>query len=190
MTQSIHIVGLSGSLRKASFNTVLLDNASRFLSEDFQFTIADLSQIPFYNQELENNLPASVQQFADLCHSADGILISTPEYNGQISGVLKNALDWVSRQNVQTPLALKPVAIMGATSGLGGTARAQTNLRALLFALNMDPVNRPEFQLPQAQNKIDEFGNINDLRSLQILQQLVNNFCVKVIKHKKENLDK
>lgn len=189
MTQRLHIVGLSGSLRKASFNTTLLEQAKHFLPNDFDFSFADLSQIPLYNQDLENDLPPAVKQFAELCRSADGILISTPEYNFQIPGLLKNALDWVSRQNVQTPLALKPVAIMGATMGMGGTARAQTSMRELLFSLNMDPVNRPEFMLSQAQNKFDESGKLNDPISLQILQQLVENFAVKVRKHKKENGD-
>lgn len=186
MAERLHIVGLSGSLRKASFNTMLLEQASDFLPEEFDFTLADLSQIPLYNQDLENDLPLSVKQFAELCQSAHGFLISTPEYNAQISGVLKNALDWVSRQNLKTPLALKPVAIMGATAGMGGTARAQTNLRQLLFSLNMDPVNRPEFLLPQAQTKFDESAKLNDPMSVKILLQLVENFAIKVSKHKRE----
>ncbi|MCQ6561042.1 NADPH-dependent FMN reductase [Paenibacillus mendelii] len=175
-----HIVGISGSLRKGSHNTLLLQQAQQFLPKDYQFTLADISQIPLYNQDDESNLPAAVEQFAALCRSADGFLISTPEYNGQISGVLKNALDWVSRPIVQTPLALKPIAIMGSTMGMGGTARAQINLRNLLFALNMDPVNRPEFQLSQAHLKFDESGAFTDPNGLKILQQLIENLAVKV----------
>ena len=182
MTRTYHIVGLTGSLRRASSNKTLLENAAGFLPSHFRYTYADLGDIPLYNQDLETDgIPEPVLRLAELCRSADGILISTPEFNGQITGVLKNALDWLSRKPVDTPLALKPVAIMGATPGLGGTARAQTNLRQLLFALNMDAVNRPEMQLRQAPSKFDAVGRLTDESSRDILRQLVDNLCAKVI---------
>lgn len=184
MTQTFHIVGLTGSLRKASMNKTLLKNAALFLPENFTYTYADLGDLPLYNQDLEEDLPESVKQFAELCSSADGILISTPEYNGLITGVLKNALDWVSRKNIGAPLATKPVAIMGATTGPGGTARAQTNLRQLLFALDMDSVNRPELKLSQAHMKFNDEGRLSDFGTLQVLQQLVDKFVQKVEKSK------
>lgn len=186
MTERLHIVGISGSLRKNSYNTQLLHNAASLMPEEFQFTLADISVLPLYNQDLESELPEAVQQFAELCHSANGFVISTPEYNGQISGALKNALDWASRPAVQTPLALKPVALMGATPGMGGTARAQMNMRTLFFGLNMDPVNRPEFQLPQSHTKFDDTGALTDPMAQQIMQQLVDNLVTKVKKHVEE----
>ncbi|NIK71591.1 NADPH-dependent FMN reductase [Paenibacillus sp. BK720] len=184
MTQSYHIVGLTGSLRKASLNKTLLKNAAVFLPENYTYTYADLGDLPLYNQDLEEDLPESVKQFAELCSSADGFLISTPEYNGLITGVLKNALDWVSRKSIGAPLAAKPVAVMGATTGPSGTARAQTNLRQLIFALDMDPVNRPELKLAQAHLKFDDDGRLTDFATLQVLQQLVDKFVHKVERSK------
>ncbi|GLX67890.1 NADPH-dependent FMN reductase [Paenibacillus glycanilyticus] len=179
-----HIVGLTGSLRKASLNKSLLKNAALFLPESYTYTYADLSDLPLYNQDLEENLPEEVKQFAELCKSADGFLISTPEYNGMITGVLKNALDWVSRKNIGAPLATKPVAVMGATPGPGGTVRAQMNLRQLIFALDMDPVNRPELKLSHATMKFDDDGRITDFATLQVLEQLMGKFVDKVERSK------
>ena len=183
MAHQIKVIGLSGSLRKESYNTMLLKNASRFLPDDISFTLAEIANIPFYNEDLESDLPKSLTEFVELCSTADAVLISTPEYNGQIPGVLKNALDWVSIASLHKPLALKPIAIMGASTGLVGTARAQMNLRNLLFALNMDPVNRPEIRLAQANFKFNGDGILTDEKDLQMLEQLMTNFVVKVRKH-------
>jgi chromate reductase len=187
MTHQIKVLGISGSLRNKSYNTMLLKHASKFLPDDFSFTLAEISNLPYYNDDLENNLPKSVTEFVELCRTADAVLITTPEYNGQIPGVLKNALDWVSIAPLQKPLALKPIAIMGASTGLVGTARAQTNLRNLLFALNMDPVNRPEVRLSQANLKFNEDGILTDDKDLQMLEQLITNLVVKVRKNLEEN---
>lgn len=182
MNQTYHIVGLTGSLRRQSYNKTLLENAASLLPDNFRYTYADLGDIPLYNQDLEDGeLPEPVLRLAELCRSADGVLISTPEYNGQITGVLKNALDWLSRKPVGTPLAQKPAAIMGASTGLGGTARAQTNLRQLLVSLNMDTVNRPELLLRQAQGKFDGEGKLADEATRDILKHLLDNLCAKVI---------
>ncbi|MBB3130374.1 chromate reductase [Paenibacillus rhizosphaerae] len=186
MSERFHIVGISGSLRKHSHNTQLLHNAAALLPEDFRFTLADISALPLYNQDLESELPEAVKQFAELLHSGSGFLISSPEYNGQLSGALKNALDWASRPALQTPLALKPVALMGATPGMGGTGRAQVGIRSLLFALNMDAVNRPEFLLPQSHTKFDDSGALTDPMAQQIMQQLVDNLVTKIKKHAEE----
>lgn len=159
MTSSPHIVGFAGSLRKESINKALLLNAKELLPEGYRFTLADLSEIPAYNQDLESDLPAAVHELAALCQTADGFLISTPEYNYSVPGFLKNAFDWLSRPNVGRPLASKPVAIMGATPGMFGTSRAQSHLRDMLFGLNMEPVNRPEVLVPQAHTKFDETGD-------------------------------
>lgn len=180
MTTTYHIVGFVGSLRKQSINKALLLNAKGFLPANYQFTLADISEIPSYNQDLETDMPQSVLKLAELCKSADGFLISTPEYNYSIPGFLKNAFDWLSRQNVGTPLATKPVAIMGATPSLFGTSRAQINLRELLFALNMDPVTRPEVLVPQAYPKFDEVGTFTDEAGRQFLQMLVEALVKKV----------
>ncbi|MED4585792.1 NAD(P)H-dependent oxidoreductase [Brevibacillus choshinensis] len=180
MTAKPHIVGISGSLRKGSLNTMLLLNAKGFLPEHYTFTLADISQLPHYNQDLEAELPASVLQLVELCKSADGFLISSPEYNWSIPGALKNALDWLSRQAVGTPLASKPAAIMGGTPGGFGTSRGQLHLREQMFALNLDAVGRPEVLVPQLHTKFDEAGQFSDEMGRKLLQQLVDNFVQKV----------
>jgi chromate reductase len=176
MMSQPHIVGFCGSIRKDSINKALLLQASKLLPSYYRFTLADISQLPHYNQDLENDLPASVRELAQLAQSADAFLISTPEYNYSVPGVLKNALDWLSRQFVGTPLASKPVAIMGATPGMFGTARAQVHLRDILFGLNMSPVNRPEVLVTQGDKKLDVHnGVLTDEASLAFLKQLVDN---------------
>lgn len=169
-----HVVGICGSLRKESLNRMLLLNASKLLPNEYRFTLADISQIPLFNQDLETQLPQSVIDLARLAESADAFLISTPEYNYSVPGVLKNVLDWLSRQSSGAPLALKPVAIMGATPGLFGTARAQTHLRDILFGVNMVPVNRPEVLVPQAHTKFDANGKLTDDTTRNFLQQLID----------------
>ncbi|WP_258168720.1 NADPH-dependent FMN reductase [Paenibacillus sp. AR247] len=185
MSERFHIVGISGSLRKHSHNTQLLHNAAALLPEDFRFTLADISVLPLPIRIWKVNCRSGEA----VCRAAafgEWLLISSPEYNGQLSGALKNALDWASRPALQTPLAQKPVALMGATPGMGGTGRAQVGIRSLLFALNMDSVNRPEFLLPQSHTKFDESGALTDPMAQQIMQQLVDNLVTKIKKHANE----
>ncbi|SEN50474.1 NADPH-dependent FMN reductase [Lihuaxuella thermophila] len=172
--RQVHIVGICGSLRKDSWNRKLLFNASQLLPNDYRFTLADISSIPPFNEDLESQLPQPVTDLARLAESADAFLISTPEYNYSVPGVLKNVLDWLSRPSAGAPLALKPVAIMGATPGLFGTARAQTHLRDILFGVNMVPVNRPEVLVPQVHTKFDEHGMLTDATTRNFLQQLMD----------------
>lgn len=180
MSVKPHIVGISGSLRRGSLNTKLLLHAKDYLPAHYTFTLADISELPHYNQDLEADLPESVQQLVELCRSADGILVSSPEYNWSIPGVLKNALDWLSRQAVGTPLALKPAAIMGGTPGGFGTSRGQLHLREQLFVLNLDTVNRPEVLVPQLHTKFDEEGKFTDEMGSQLLEKLIASFVQKV----------
>ena len=180
MDREFHILGISGSIRRASYNTMLLKEAALHLPADMHFVQADISNIPLFNQELETDHPAPVKEFAELCRTADGVLLATPEYNWQIPGVLKNALDWVSRASIHVPLWGKPVAVMGATPGAYGTARAQIILRGLLFALNMDPVNKPEVLLAGADQKFSAEGKLTDEDAAVLLRKLMEGFAKKV----------
>lgn len=180
MTTDKLIIGFSGSLRRGSLNTALLKEAAQLLPDNYTFVLANISALPLYNQELEAELPATITELAELCKKADGFLISTPEYNGSVPGGLKNALDWLSRAFLDTPLATKPVAIMGATPGLYGTSRAQFHLRDILFYLNMETVNRPEILLGQANTKFDESLTLTDEMGKKLLNQLMDNFTAKV----------
>ncbi|WP_019121815.1 NADPH-dependent FMN reductase [Brevibacillus massiliensis] len=179
-----HVVGFCGSLRKGSFNRSLLLHAAAQLPGNYRFTLADISGLPLYNEDLERDLPQSVRDLAELAKSADAFLISTPEYNFSVPGVLKNALDWLSRKNVDTPLALKPVAVMGATQGMFGTAQAQVHLRELLYALNMSLVRRPLVLVGQVQEKINSDGQVTDEMTKQFIEQLIGNLVKEIEQNK------
>ena len=161
MTTPIHVLGFSGSLRKASYNTALLRAAGDLVPEGMSLEIFDIAPIPLYNQDLESALPPSVQEFKARIAAADAILIATPEYNYSVPGVLKNAIDWASRPP-DRPLNNKPGAMMGASSGLFGTVRAQHHLRQILQHTNVLALNKPEVYVPQAQNKFDSNGQLTD----------------------------
>ena len=139
MKKPIKILGISGSIRKESYNTLLIKETQK-ISEDLlenqmHISIYPLNDIPLYNNDLENEFqfPQEVEKFRDLIRDSDALLISSPEYNGFVSGVLKNALDWASRKDNHTtrPLEDKAVAIIGAGGG-SGTKNSQKNLQSIL----------------------------------------------------------
>ena len=129
----MRILALSGSVRVGSSNLGLLRAAREFAPPDVDVTIAELADLPLYNQDLEaTGDPAPVQRLKAQARAADAVLIATPEHNGIIPAVLANALEWLSRPPRQSALRSKPLAIMGASPGRGGTARAQLVLRQVL----------------------------------------------------------
>lgn len=134
----IRILGICGSLRKGSFNRRLLQVARAELPERARLELADLAGIPIYDGDVESaGLPASVQTHKQQIRAADALLIATPEYNYSVPGALKNALDWCSRPTQDNPFRDKPLAIMGASQGLLGTARAQYHLRQIAVSLDL-----------------------------------------------------
>jgi chromate reductase len=169
----IHVLGISGSLRKDSHNTALLRAASALLPKGMTLEIFDLSPIPLYNDDVRIlGYPKPVQEFRDRIAASDALLIATPEYNYSISGVLKNAIDWASRPP-DPPLDGKPVAIMGASTGNFGTVRAQMHLRQVCVYCNMLPVNRPEVLVMRAQEKFDSNGLLTDETARGFLRDLL-----------------
>lgn len=174
------IVGICGSLRENSINKTLLLQTSEFLPKEYELVLADISNLPLFNSDLEDNLPKAVENLVQTVSNSVGLIISCPEYNSSITGALKNALDWLSRAKVGTLLVNKPVAIMGATPGALSTIRAQMHLREILFALNMDLVRRPELLIGQASNKFNESNKLIDKRALSIMEELVENLLEKV----------
>ena len=136
--------------------------------------IFDLSPIPVYNEDVEaKGFPAPVEEFKARIAAADALLIATPEYNYSIPGVLKNALDWASRPPGRSPLVGKPVALMGASTGYFGTARAQYHLRQVCVILNMYPLNNPEVFIPAAETKFDPDERLTDERTRESIGRLL-----------------
>jgi chromate reductase len=173
MTSNLSILGFAGSLRQDSFNKAILRAAQDLVPSGAQLEIFDLAGIPLFNQDLEKQPGAKVKEFKAALRAADALLIATPEYNYSMPGVLKNALDVASRPYGDNALEGKPVAIMGASVGMLGTARAQYHLRQSCVFLNMHPLNRPEVMVPFAQEKIDDQGRLTDEKTREFIAQLV-----------------
>lgn len=180
----VKVLGFAGSLRRDSYNKAALRAAGELLPPGMTLEICDLAPIPLFNEDVEREgYPAAVQDFKERIAAADALLISTPEYNYSIPGVLKNALDWASRPPGQSPLAGKPLAIMGVSTGYFGTIRAQYHLRQFCVILNMHPVNSPEVFIPGAAAKFDQEGRLTDgmfLEGISKLLQALQEWTVKL----------
>ena len=175
MKEKIKILGIAGSLRKNSFNKALLRAAVELAPADAEIETFDIAGIPPYNQDQDNDQPESVKEFKRKIREADAILIATPEYNYSIPGVLKNAIDSASRPYGDNAFDCKPVAIMGASIGMIGTARAQYHLRQSFVFLNMYPINQPEVMVPYAQDKVDANGRLTDETAKGLILLLLEN---------------
>jgi len=173
MSPKIHILGFAGSLRKESYNRAILAVALETVPEDASLEVFDLEGIPPFNQDLELQPPDKVKEFKKRIRAADAILIATPEYNYSIPGVLKNAIDWASRPYGDNAFDGKPVAVMGASIGTLGTARAQYDLRRSFVFLNMLPLNQPEVMVSFAQDKIDGNGRVTDDKTRKRIRELL-----------------
>ena len=171
MADQFTILGIAGSLRQDSYNRAALRAAERLAPEGAQVEIFDLAGIPVYNQDDDPNPPARVTELKERVRAADAILFVTPEYNYSVPGVLKNAIDWASRPYGDSAWEGKPVAIMGATIGTLGTARAQYHLRQIFVFLNMHALNRPEVMISTAQDKFDQQGNLTDAKTESLIRQ-------------------
>jgi len=173
MNQKVHILGFAGSLRKESYNKAILAAALDTVPEDATLEVFDLEGIPPFNQDLELQPPDKVKEFKARIRAADAILIATPEYNYSIPGVLKNAIDWASRPYGDNAFDGKPVAVMGASIGTLGTARAQYDLRRSFVFLNMLPLNQPEVMIPFAQDKVDSKGRVTHENTRKKIKELL-----------------
>ncbi len=162
MNKPITILGIPGSLRSGSYNRALLRATQQLAPEGSRIEIFELEGIPPFNQDEESRPPARVAQLKTKVRAADAILFVTPEYNYSIPGVLKNAIDWASRPYGDNAWNGKPVAVMGASIGALGTARAQYHLRQVFVFLNMHPLNGPEVMISNAAQRFDDKGNLTD----------------------------
>jgi chromate reductase len=182
----LKVVGFSGSLRRGSLNSAALQALTTLAPADLAIDIFDLSPIPLYNDDLRTNegYPEGVQSFRDALKAADGVLIVTPEYNYSIPGVLKNAIDWASRPPEQ-PFDGKPIAIMGASPGALGSARAQYHLRQCFIYLNGQVMNRPEVMIGGANSKFNAEGNLTDQGTADFLKKFLAAFADHIRYHQR-----
>jgi chromate reductase len=175
MSRPVRILGIAGSLRRESYNRAALRAATELVPEGATIDTFDLDGIPGFNQDDEQNPPAKVVELKRRIREADAILIVTPEYNYSVPGVLKNAIDWASRPYGDSAWDGKPAAIMGASIGAIGTARAQYHLRQMMVFLNMYPINQPEVMIGNAAARFDGQGNLTDETTRDFIRQLLQN---------------
>lgn len=173
MSGKIRILGFAGSLRKGSFNKSLLRAAAEQVPDGAELETFDLEGLPLFNQDEERKPNAKLDEFKAKIKAADAILIAVAEYNYSMSGVLKNAIDCASRPYGDNAWEGKPVAIMGASVGMLGTARAQYHLRQTCVFLNMFPLNRPEVMVPFVEGKIDKDGRLTDEKTRAKIRELL-----------------
>jgi chromate reductase, NAD(P)H dehydrogenase (quinone) len=168
------ILAISGSLRERSYNRALLRAARELAPDGVEIEEFDISSLPFYNGDVEAaGDPESVLALRAAVAEADALLIATPEYNRGTSGVLKNAIDWLSRPALASVLRWKPVAIMGASTGRGGTRRAQQQVRDALLFPGAIVLEEPEIALPVAWEHFDEDGRLVDERTRESIRALL-----------------
>jgi chromate reductase len=159
----MRILGIAGSLREGSYNRSLLRAARELMPEGVELVEHEIGTLPFYDGDIEAaGDPEAVIRLKQAIRDADALLIATPEYNRGVPGALKNAVDWASRPPLGSPLTGKPVAIMGATTGRGGTARAQDQLRAALEFSRATVLEQPEVLVPEVFMRFDEQGELVD----------------------------
>ena len=163
------LVGISGSLRKGSYNTALLRFIADELPDGTTLEIVSIGELPLFNQDLEASPPEAVVQFRNALRDADGVVIATPEYNHSVPGVLKNALDWASRPPGEGAINNKPVAILGASPGGIGTARAQAHLHNILVAFGNAIFPHPQVAVARAHEQFADDGTLESEGTRQFL---------------------
>lgn len=177
---TVHVAGISGSLRRGSYNTALLHAARAVLPDHAKLEVVEYTDVPLYNHDVEKHegYPDAVVSLREQLHRADAILFAAPEYNWSIPGVMKNAIDWASRGS-DSPLNHKPAAIMGAGGRLG-TAYAQQHLRQILMHNDMRVITRPNVLISHASKQFDEDLNLVNERHLDQIRKLLEALVAEV----------
>ena len=175
------LIGISGSLRKGSYNTALLRAAAELVPAGTEMEIASIAGIPLYDADLESErgIPAAVTELKDRIAAASGLLIATPEYNQSMPGVLKNAIDWLSRPGKDIPRVFgnRPVAIIGATPGPWGTRLSQTAWLPVMRALGARVWFGKQLYVPAAAQVLDAEGRLVDEKIKKVLTELMAGFA-------------
>ena len=170
---SIKLLGVSGSLRKQSYNSGVLRAIPAVLPDGMTFDIAGIAELPFYSSDVEQaGIPEAVKNFRARVAAADALIFAVPEYNFSLPGVLKNALEWLSRPP-NPPANAKPCAVLGASISPLGTARGQFHFRHVAVSLNMIMVNVPHVDITSAKAKFDPQGQLTDQAAIDSLKPLL-----------------
>jgi chromate reductase len=178
MATTLRVAGINGSLRVASYNGWLLRAAAELAPPGLTIVPVSLADIPMFNQDVEAvGEPAPVATLRAVLREADAVLIASPEYNYGPPGVLKNAIDWISRPPGNAPLHKKPVAIMGAGPGGSGTMRMQSQLRLTLQAIGAYAMPKPEVAIASCRDKFDAEGRLTDQKTREHLEGFLTAFA-------------
>jgi chromate reductase, NAD(P)H dehydrogenase (quinone) len=169
---AMHILALIGSLRRASYNRMAYNAVRELLPDGVTIEEGEIGSIPPFNDDLlaESGHPEPVRRLREQIAAADAVLFVSPEYNYSIPGVLKNAIDWVSRPAADQPLRGKPVAIMGAARGALGTGRMQYHLRQVFVFVEAIPLGKPEVMITFEETKFDAQGHLTDEATRQVIR--------------------
>jgi len=177
-SDTLNVLGVCGSLREGSLNRKLLQAARELAPDGTEVRVFDLHDVPLFDADVEaQGDPDGVTELKHAIRAADAVLIATPEYQHSMPGVLKNALDWASRPPSDPPLARKPVAVIGATPGRFGTARAQVDVRKVLAYNDSLVLTRPEVMLPRAKDAFDDQGRLTNDAARRFLAELLRNLA-------------
>lgn len=184
MARIYKVAGISGSLRAGSYNTATLRAAQELSHGKLEIDIVTLEDVPLFNQDVEaEGWPPRVQELRDRIDAADAVIFASPEYNYSITGVLKNAIDWLSRPESDAPLNGKPAAIVGATPAFVGTARGQAHLRQIVFYNAMPLLPTAEVLIANANDSFDENGRLTDESTREVLKDMLDKFADWVRRH-------
>ena len=178
----VALVGICGSMRKASLNRALLRAVGETLPAGSTLDLIESIDLPIFNSDLGE--PDAVVELKRRIGASDGVVFAVPEYNYSIPGGLKNALDWVSRPPAQSPLRGKPVGMVGAASGMSGTIRAQTHLRNILVYSDAPCLLQPEILIPRAQERFDVEGRLTDASTRTLLEKFGASLVAFVERHR------
>lgn len=174
------ILAITGSLRKDSYNKKVLKLMQKLLPDSTSIEIYDLSNLPFFNEDIENEIdyPKAARNFIDALKEAEAYILSSPEYNYSIPPVLKNALDWASRED-ESPFGNRPVAIVSASPGVLGGARVQYHLRQVCLSLDLNVISHPEVFIGSIHKKLNDAGEIDDKDVEKKLKRLIEKLILK-----------
>ena len=184
MARKFKVAGISGSLRKGSYNTATLRAAQELAPATLEIDIVTLEDVPLFSQDLEaQGWPPRVQDLRERIGASDAVIFASPEYNYSVTGVLKNAIDWLSRPEGDAPLNGKPAGIVGATPAFVGTARGQAHLRQIVFYNAMPLLPTAEVLIARANQRFDDDGKLTDEQTREVLKDMLDKFAGWVERH-------